>query len=129
VGIEENKAVVRRFTSEVLAGGNLDRLDELVAPDFQALDIGGGGIDGFKAAMTAARAVVSEFGDDIDELVAEGDVVVARCSYRLTLPDGSPAMARGFSFYRLAGGKIVEADSVTVPELLQILGPFLAPQS
>lgn len=129
MGIAENKAVSWRFTSEVLADGNLDLLDELLAPDFQALDIGGGGTAGFKAAMTAARTVISEFGDDIDELVAEGDTVVARCSYRLTLPDGSTATARGFSYYRLADGKIVEADSVTIPELLQILGPFLAPQS
>lgn len=76
MGIAENKTVVRRFTSEVLADGNLDLPDELLAPDFQALDIGGGGIAGFKAAMTSARTVISEFGNDIGELVAEGDAVV-----------------------------------------------------
>ena len=31
---EENKTVVRRMTEEVLCGGNLDLMDELVATDF-----------------------------------------------------------------------------------------------
>jgi hypothetical protein len=31
MGTEENKAVVRRFMNEVLAGGNLDVADEVLA--------------------------------------------------------------------------------------------------
>jgi hypothetical protein len=31
---EENKTIVRRMTEEVLCGGNLDLMDELVANDF-----------------------------------------------------------------------------------------------
>ena len=30
---EQNKAVVRRFFTEVLQGGDLDVLDEVLAPD------------------------------------------------------------------------------------------------
>jgi hypothetical protein len=30
---EDNKALVRRFVEEVLNGGNLDAIDELMAPD------------------------------------------------------------------------------------------------
>ena len=31
---ENNKALVRRFIEEVLNGGNLDAIDELMAPDY-----------------------------------------------------------------------------------------------
>ena len=31
---ENNKALVRRFVEEVLNGGNLDAIDELMAPDY-----------------------------------------------------------------------------------------------
>ena len=31
---EQNKAVVRRFMTEVLASGNVDLVDELLAPDY-----------------------------------------------------------------------------------------------
>jgi hypothetical protein len=34
MGTEENKAVVRRFIYEFLAGGNLDMADEILAPDY-----------------------------------------------------------------------------------------------
>ncbi len=34
MSIEQNKAVVRRFITEVLQGGNLDALDEVLAPDY-----------------------------------------------------------------------------------------------
>jgi predicted SnoaL-like aldol condensation-catalyzing enzyme len=35
VSVEENnKALVRRFIEEVFNGGNLDAIDELMAPDY-----------------------------------------------------------------------------------------------
>ena len=34
MGIDRNKDVVRRFITEVLSGGQLDRIDELVAPNY-----------------------------------------------------------------------------------------------
>ena len=41
MGTEENKAVVRRFMNEVLAGGNLDVVDEVLAPNYVNLAMGG----------------------------------------------------------------------------------------
>jgi hypothetical protein len=38
---EENKAVVRRFMSEVVGGGNLDVADEVLAPNYVNLAMGG----------------------------------------------------------------------------------------
>ena len=36
MSVEENKAIVRRFTNEVLNLENKDLADELIAPDFVA---------------------------------------------------------------------------------------------
>jgi hypothetical protein len=41
MGTEENKAVVRRFMSEVVGGGNLDVADEVLAPNYVNLAMGG----------------------------------------------------------------------------------------
>jgi predicted ester cyclase len=117
MGTEKNKAVVRRFTDEVLAGGNLSIADELLAPDFKGLEFSD--IAGFKAVAAALRARISEFEVNIDELLAEGDSVVARCSYRLTRPDGSTTTGRNLSYYRLVAGKIVKSEMMTVPDILQ----------
>ena len=34
MSIDQNKAIVQRMIDEVIVGGNLDLMDELVAPDF-----------------------------------------------------------------------------------------------
>ena len=43
MGTEENKAVVRRFKHEVLAEANLYAADEVLAPDY--VNVGMGGAD------------------------------------------------------------------------------------
>jgi ketosteroid isomerase-like protein len=57
---------------------------------------------------------------EIRDLVAEGDAVVARFSYAITLPTGEEISARGLTFYRLADGRIVEDDPITSPDLTQV---------
>ena len=60
MGTEENKAVVRRFMNEVLAGGNLDVVDEVLAPNYVNLAMGGADLAGVKAMVTATSAVIKE---------------------------------------------------------------------
>jgi len=62
--------------------------------------------------------------DDL-ELVAEGDAVFARFNYSFTLPDGGTTTARTMAYYRLADGKIVVNDVMSVPDMLQVLGPLM----
>ena len=57
---------------------------------------------------------------EIQELVAEGDAVVARFTYAITLPDGDDVTARRVADCRLAGGRIVEDDAITTPDLRQV---------
>jgi hypothetical protein len=61
------------------------------------------------------------------ELVAEGDVVVARFNHRATLLDGSVVKARGYGHCRLADGKIVALHVMTNPDMTTVLATLLAP--
>ena len=115
---EQNKAVVRRFITEVLVGGNVDLVDELLGASY--VNIGMGGMDraAFKAWL-AANSAGPGGQMEIRDLVAEGDAVVARFDYAITLPDGQKIEARGLTYYRLADGRIVEDDPITSPDLMQ----------
>lgn len=116
---EQNKAVVRRFITEVLVGGNVDLVDDLLGANY--VNIGMGGMDraAFKAWL-AANSAGPGGQMEIRDLVAEGDAVVARFSYAITLPDGQKIEARGLTYYRLADGRIVEDDPITSPDLTQV---------
>ena len=115
---EQNKAVVRRFITEVLVGGNVDLVDTLLGANY--VNIGMGGMDraAFKAWL-AANSAGPGGKMEIRDLVAEGDAVVARFDYAITLPDGQKIEARGLTYYRLADGRIVEDDPITSPDLMQ----------
>jgi len=116
---EQNKAVVRRFITEVLVGGHVDLVDDLLAANY--VNRGMGGLDraGFKAFLTAASAGPGS-RMEIQDLVAEGDAVVARFTYAIALPTGEKITARGLTYYRLADGRIVEDDPITTPDLTQV---------
>lgn len=118
MSIDENKAVVRRFLTAISSGGNLDLIDDLVAPSY--LNRGMGNIDlaGFKAMLSGMQGA-SDF--DIEDLVAEGDAVVVRSTMRINLASGRKVSARAITFYRLAEGRIVEDDTMTTPDLTQLL--------
>ncbi len=115
---EQNKAIVRRFITEVLVGGNVDLVDELLGPNY--VNVGMGGMDraAFKAWL-AANSAGPGGKMEIRDMVAEGDAVVARFDYAITLPDGQKIEARGLTYYGLADGRIVEDDPITSPDLMQ----------
>lgn len=78
------KSVYTRFIDEVINGGNLDAIDELVSPDYAPQ---GGqdelpGRDALKQRMATQRSEMDDMGIDatciIDELIREGETVSAR---------------------------------------------------
>ncbi len=85
---EENKAVVRRFITEVLGGGDLDTVDDVLAPDYVNTAMGVTDLAGFKAVWPAMGAVIPSMRLHIVDLVAEGDAVVARVTTEITLING-----------------------------------------
>ena len=122
----QNKDVVRRFITEVLSGGQLDQIDELLAPTYVNRAFGAD-LPAFKEMIAGLAAALPERRFDVEELIAEADAVVSRFTFEARDPGGKSISVRGLTYYRLAGGKIVEDDPITTPELTQALGPPIAP--
>lgn len=126
---EQNKAVIRRFMTEVLSGRNVSVADEVLAPNYVNM-MTGGDQAAFKGMITGMKAALSGLHLDIDELVAEGDVVVARWRMEAThtgslmgeAPTGKQISSRGLTYYRLANGRIVEDEPMSTPDMMQALG-------
>ena len=123
---EQNKAVVRRYITEVLAGGHVDLVDDLLGADYVNRGMGGMDRAGFKAWLNANSAGPGG-RMEIQDLVGEGDAVVARFTYAITLPTGEKITARGLTYYRLADGRIVEDDPITTPDLTQVFAAEMPP--
>ena len=121
---EHNKDVVRRFITEVLVGGQIDRMDELVAPSYVNRAFG---VDlaAFKGMLAGLGAALPDRRFDIEDLVAEGDAVVARFTGEMRDGSGNTISLRGLTYYRLAEGRIVEDDPITTPDLAQELGRLM----
>ena len=121
---DNNKDVVQRFVKEVLAGGQLDRIDELVAPGYVNRAFGAG-LEAFKGMLAGLSAALPDRRFNIEDLVADGDAVVIRFTSEMRDGNGKTISLRGLTFYRLADGKIVEDDPITTPDLAQELGALL----
>jgi predicted ester cyclase len=116
---EAIKALVRRFYEEI-DNGNLDVLDELVAPDyldhnpppFPGLHAG---LDGLKQAFKIFREATPGH-HQIEDQIAEGDKVVTRLTaygkHEGDLPGaprtGNDLKMTSITIHRIANGKLVE---------------------
>ncbi len=126
MGVQKNKDVVRRFVTQVLAGGDFGQIDDVLAPDYvnRAFDAN---LEAFKGMLAGLGAALPERRFEIEELVGEGDVVVARFTGEMRDGSGNAIPYRGLTYYRLADGRIVEDDPMTTPDLAQALAPYMAP--
>lgn len=130
---DENRAVVERFYDEVISGGNLDTLDELLAPDFVEHGAPAGlpaGRDGFREFASALRIGFPDFRWSVDDWIVAGDKVVARGGGKGTHSGeflGAPPTGRSVEWtaihiFRVQDGKLVERWSeVDVGGLLERL--------
>jgi ketosteroid isomerase-like protein len=127
---DQNKAVVRRFMTEILQGGDFAAIDEVLAPNYVNTAMGGTDLAGFKAMLPAMGAVISSMSFNITDLVAEGDAVVARFTSEMTFANGKKIESRGLTYYTLDSGKIVIDDPIESPDPLQELAALMpAPPS
>jgi predicted SnoaL-like aldol condensation-catalyzing enzyme len=120
---EQNKAVVRRFMTEVLQEGNLGLVDEILDPSYVNTSMGNVDRTAFKAMLGALKSAGLTF--DVKEFVAEGDSVVARFTVTVNQSD-QKTTAIGLSYYRVVNGKITIDEPLSSPDLGQLLAPFLA---
>lgn len=125
---DQNKQVVRRFINEVLVDGHLDRIDELLAPGYVNRAFGVD-LPAFKGMLPGLMSALPERRFDIEELIAEGDAVVARYTNELRDASGAAISVRGLTYYRLEDRRIVEDEPITTPDLAMALGGLLAPAS
>jgi steroid delta-isomerase-like uncharacterized protein len=115
---EQNKALVRRY-QEAHNSNKLDLLDDIVAADIVSHWFTPGVPQGLEGAKMVHKAIAAAFPDldyHIEELVSEGDRVMARFTSSGTFkgelmgipPNGKSFKITGISLFRIADGKIVE---------------------
>jgi predicted ester cyclase len=116
---EANKFLVRRFYEEI-DKGNLDILDELVAPDY--LDHNPPPFPGMHAGLEGLKQAFKVFREatpghhQIEDQIAEGDKVVTRLTsygkHEGDLPGapktGNDLKMTSITIHRIANGKLVE---------------------
>jgi steroid delta-isomerase-like uncharacterized protein len=115
---EANKEIIRRY-QEAYNSGDLDVLDEILAPDW----VTNAWVEGVPKSVEAAKefyAMATSVFPDLhvttDDLIAEGDRVVQRWTARGThkgelaglTPTGREVKAGGISIFRIVDRRIVE---------------------
>ena len=115
---DANKQLVERFVREVLAGGQVDAIDELVGPDFvsHTWDMTDAGRDKLKATTPQMHQRLADVEMSIEDLVAEDGQVVARLTSSATPTGdfmGMPAAGKRYTigelhWFRVRDGRLVE---------------------
>ena len=137
---EENKVALRRFINEVYSKGNASVVDDLVDANFvdhSPIPGQASGPEGVKQGMTMFRSAFPDLQLTIEDMIAEGDKVVARMTARGThqgefmgiAPTGKQVSWNAFGINRYVDGKIKEHWGV--PDLfglMQQLGAIPAPK-
>jgi steroid delta-isomerase-like uncharacterized protein len=137
---EENKDIVRRFWG-VWEEGNIDLVDELLAPDYvnhtPASPDQPTGPEGVKGVVTMFRSAIPDLRVVVEDMIAEGEKVAVR--YTLegahegelfgVPPTGKRMSIKSIAVERVSDGKIREHWRVTDSlDMMQQLGVIPAPE-
>ncbi len=129
-----NKAIVRRYYDDVWNKWKLEAADEIIDSDIVfrgSLNVSTRGLEGFKQYVALVRAAFPDFHNTIEDLIAEGDKIAARLTYRGThrgtlfgiAPTGKQVTYTGIAIFSISDGKIVNGwVSGDTLGLLQQLG-------
>jgi steroid delta-isomerase-like uncharacterized protein len=117
---EGNKTTVRRLFEELWNKGNLSVADGLIAPTYDHHDVSttgfGRGPESEKQRVTLYRTAFPDLRLTIEDIIAEGETVVARWSCQGThkgdlggiAPTGKQFNISGVTIARFANGKMAE---------------------
>ena len=119
MSVEENKENIRRHVDEIWHKGNMDAVDELIAPNWVLRNPVGDditGIDGFKQMATSQRTSFPDIHFAIDNMIGEGDYVAVQYTSTGTFtnkmgdiePTGKKYEQPIVIIYRFEGGKQAE---------------------
>ena len=120
---EENKMIMRRWFEEVWNQGRADAIDELLAEDIVIHGLAGAdgvdveGANAFREFHRQFRGAFPDMSISVEQLIAEGDFVVARCSVRGShtgetlgiVASNSAVDFEGIAICKIRDGKFVEA--------------------
>lgn len=118
--LEQNKQLVSRFIQELFSQGDLGAVDRYLAPTFVDHDppVPGApdGQEGLRQAAEMFRAAMPDWTSTVEQLVAEGDLVVelftATGTHKGTLMGvpgtGETLTLGGVNIFRIEGDRIVE---------------------
>ncbi len=136
---EENKAAIRRYIDEAWNKGNVNIIDEVMAPDYiRYMNEPGKSLnrEGQKQRILGFRKAFPDLHLAIEDMVAEGDKVSFRMFMRGTHqgtimgidPTGREITLSAIDIARFADGKIVEQwGQMDTLGLLQQLGAIPTP--
>ena len=113
-----NKAVVERLVRDIVNSGQVELLEQVLADGFVAHGAGSGltGSEGMRQLIATWRKAFPDWQDQIEEIVAEGDLVVIKIAARGTHsgpllgiePTGEAVEWGMIEMVRLVDGKIAE---------------------
>lgn len=136
---EQNKAVVRRFSEELISKGNMAVADELIAENYVNHNPIPGqmpGREGFKRSVTGLRMAFPDLYEAVEDMIAEGDKVVVRATrhaihrgaFMGVASTGKHVTIPTMYILRVADGKITDAWlNWDMLGLMQQLGAILSP--
>ena len=119
--LEANKALVRRLYDVGFNEGDLDAVDELVAPDIVTHDPiildAPTGPDSIRSGIEMIRKAFPDFHVEVIDLVAEDDKVASFVlmsgtntgDYRRGSATNKRGTMRAFLLWRVAGGRLAES--------------------
>ncbi len=117
---DQNKAIVRRLFEELWNKGNLSVADQLFSPNYAHHDPStpdfGRGPESERKRATLYRTAFPDLQLTIEDIIAEGETVMARWSCRGThkgdlsgiAPTGKQFTISGVTIARLTNGKLAE---------------------
>ena len=137
---EENKAIARRWFEEFWNKRtlSLDEIDAFFTADFVYHSPPSGiplDLEGFKQQVTMLLAAIPDVHITIEDMIAEGDKLVARWTFTAThkgelmgiAPTGKQITVSVMAISRIAGGKFAEvwelADQLGMMQQLGVVPP------
>ena len=118
MGVDENKALVRRFIQEIFLAGRQDSVDELLTDDFLPHTWGRmePGKDGLIDGIKRVSAGLSDAEMTIEDMIAEGDRVAVRLTSSASQtgpfmgipPSGKRYTIGEIHIFRVRDGKVAE---------------------
>ena len=114
-----NKELVRKYYSDLWNKWDPQAAAEIISEDVSfhgSLGLTVKGRDGFQGYVDLVRSAFPDFHNRVDDLIAEGDKVVARLTYTGTHrgalfgiePTGNKVSYGGVAIFRIAHGQIVD---------------------